>query len=161
MAWATASIKMGVNVNDPEMGVNLNMNVGTTTTGGNVTYSETTTTTTTTTSGSTVQQQQPVEYVPGYTGTIGCPVPMTPQAFSAAKSSIMTKTFEDDKLIIAKQVTNSNCLLATQVKEITMMFDFEDTKLEFAKYAYHKTYDVGNYFMVNDAFEFEIGRAHV
>ena len=36
-----------------------------------------------------------------------------------------------------------------------MAFDFEDTKLQFAKYAYGHTYDINNFYMVNDAFEFE------
>jgi len=34
-------------------------------------------------------------------------------------------------------------------------FSFEDTKLEFAKYAYERTYDIGNYYKLNDAFSFE------
>ena len=34
-------------------------------------------------------------------------------------------------------------------------FDFESTKLEYAKFAYDFTYDKGNYFKVNDAFDFE------
>ncbi|MBK9515283.1 MAG: DUF4476 domain-containing protein, partial [Flavobacteriales bacterium] len=34
-------------------------------------------------------------------------------------------------------------------------FSFEDSKLDFAKYAYDRTYDIGNYFKVNDAFTFE------
>ena len=31
----------------------------------------------------------------------------------------------------------------------------ESTKLEFAKYAYKRTYDIENYYKVNDAFTFE------
>ena len=36
-----------------------------------------------------------------------------------------------------------------------MLFSFEDSKLDFAKYCYGYTYDLGNYYMVNDAFDFE------
>jgi hypothetical protein len=32
--------------------------------------------------------------------------------------------------------------------------DFEDTKLQYAKFAYNKTYDIGNYYKLNDAFDF-------
>ncbi|MFH2141287.1 MAG: DUF4476 domain-containing protein [Bacteroidota bacterium] len=148
-------VSMGVNINDPEVGVNFNMNVGTgnvTNTNTQVTYSETVTTTTTT--GGAVVQEQPV-YLPGYSGAVGCPVPMQPEDFSAAKGTIASKSFEDSKLTIAKQITNANCLFATQVREIMMLFTFEDSKLDFAKYAYNRTYDIGNYFQVNDAFEFE------
>ena len=42
-----------------------------------------------------------------------------------------------------------------QVKGIMGVFGFEDTKLDFAKYAYERTYDIGNYYKVNDAFSFE------
>ena len=58
-------------------------------------------------------------------------------------------------MTMAKQIINSNCLVASQVKEIMMIFDFEASKLDFAKYAYTRTYDIGNYYMVNDVFDFE------
>ena len=35
-------------------------------------------------------------------------------------------------------------------------FTFEDSKLEFAKYAYEYCFDTDNYFQLNDAFEFEM-----
>ncbi len=102
------------------------------------------------------QQNVPVyEPVPGYTGAIGCKYPMTPENFVNVKQSIASKSFENTKLTIAKQVLNNNCLLTSQVKEILRLFDFENTKLEFAKYAYGYTYDLNNYYMLNDAFEFE------
>jgi hypothetical protein len=71
------------------------------------------------------------------------------------KKSVGSKTFEDSKLTVSKQVINNNCLLADQVREIMMLFTFEDSKLDFAKYAYGRTYDLGNYYKVNDAFTFE------
>ena len=55
----------------------------------------------------------------------------------------------------AKQVGRDRCFTAEQVKGIMNTFSFEDTKLEFAKYAYERTYDIGNYYKVNDAFTFE------
>lgn len=36
-----------------------------------------------------------------------------------------------------------------------MLFSFEDTRLELAKYSYGYTYDIGNYYLLNDAFTFE------
>ena len=50
---------------------------------------------------------------------------------------------------------NDRCLFVSQVKEIILQFTFEQTRLDFAKYAYDRTYDVGNYFKVNDTFTFE------
>ena len=45
--------------------------------------------------------------------------------------------------------------MAEQVKEIMLLFDFESTRLEFAKEAYSYTYDLDNYYILNDAFDFE------
>ena len=36
-----------------------------------------------------------------------------------------------------------------------ILFTFEDNRLQFAKFAYERTYDVGNYYKVNNAFTFE------
>ena len=144
-------MNFNVNVNDG----NLNNNSQTTTT-----YS-TTTTTSTSGAGTTVyvaptpQPQPLVVYLPGYGGEVGCPIPMSPQAFASAKQSIASKTFEDSKLTLAKQIMNTNCLLSSQVKEIMLLFTFEDTRLDLAKYAYGYTYDIGNYYQLNDAFTFE------
>ncbi len=94
-------------------------------------------------------------FLPGYKGPIGCPSPMPMQEFQSAKNTINSKPFESGKITIAKQIAGTNCLFASQVKEIMALFGFEGTKIEFAKFAYSRTYDKGNYFMVNDAFEFD------
>lgn len=112
------------------------------------------TTTTTTTSSDGVPHSKP-EYLPGYHGPVGCPAPMHPQDFSDLKKTISAKSFEETRLTIAKQVTGNQCLFTSQVTEILNLFSFEETKLDFAKYAYRYTYDRGNYFKVNDVFTFE------
>lgn len=101
------------------------------------------------------QTETPKTYqMPGYNGKIGCPWPMSEQDFTDAKRSISSKTFEDTKLTVAKQITSSNCLLCSQVKDIMALFTFEDSKLQFAKYAYDYVYDLNNYYKLNDAFTF-------
>jgi hypothetical protein len=44
------------------------------------------------------------------------------------------------------------------VVEVLKMFDFEDTKIQFAKFAYPKTYDKGNYFKINTVFDFDASK---
>ncbi|MBK6965448.1 MAG: DUF4476 domain-containing protein [Bacteroidales bacterium] len=156
------NVSMGININDPGMGVNFNVNVNGSevSSGSQVTTTQTTTSysTTTTTGGYQPEQSQPVQqaYVlPGYNGPVGCPYPMQPGDFQSVKQSIASKSFDDTRLTIAKQVIASNCLLSDQVKEIMLLFSFEDTRLELAKYAYGYTYDIGNYYRLNDAFTFE------
>lgn len=145
----------GVNMSVGVPGFNMNVNVNDPMLGGassNVTVTETVTTT------SNVPATPPVpdHYVmPGYSGPIGCPWPMDNGQFANAQRSITAKNFEDSKLTIAKQITGSNCLTADQVRRVMNEFDFESSKLEYAKFAYNKTYDIGNYFMLNEAFDFE------
>ena len=136
-----------IDVNMGGMGIDMNVNV-------RETYTETYTTTTTTTTGG--GNAGPDHYVmPGYSGPIGCPWPMDEGQFSNAQRSVSSKDFEDSKLTVARQITGANCLTADQVRRIMGEFDFEDSKLEYAKFAYDKTYDIGNYYMLNDAFDFE------
>lgn len=136
-----------INMNMGGMGIDMNVNV-------TETYSETHTTTTTTTSTSGGGGAD--HYVmSGYGGAIGCPWPMEEGQFADAQRSVASKDFEDSKLTIAKQITGSNCLTADQVRRMMNEFDFEDSKLEYAKFAYGKTYDIGNYYKLNDAFDFE------
>ena len=150
------SINMGVNVDGQGGGVNMNISGM----DGSMQSSSTTTTTTTHTTTTTYQDPPPpqpvtVVYVDGYNGRIGCPVPMSRGDFNSFKNSLSTKSFEDSKMTMAKQVLNNNCLTSAQVREVMGLFTFEQTKLDFAKYAYGHTYDLGNYFKVNDAFGFE------
>jgi hypothetical protein len=157
------NVSMGLNVGGVSAGVNINVSGMT----GTTTYTETTTTTiggttTTTTTGDPVPvQQQTIVYVPGYTGPIGCPIPMDPNAFANAKNSIGNANFESTKQDMAKNIIGNNCFTSAQVRELLMLFDFESTKLDIAKFAYSRVYDRGNYFMVNDVFDFDSSRSEL
>lgn len=157
---------VGFSVNDPSLGVNINLNLNGNGMGNTSQSSTYSTTTTTTTSGNPEQNYREEQHhpenpprqayhMPGYNGPTGCDYPMSPQDFSSAKATISGKSFEDSKLTIAKQIINTNCLLSAQVKEIMLLFSFEDTRLELAKFAYGYTWDTGNYYKLNDAFTFE------
>ncbi len=148
------NMNVGMNLGGVGIGINVNVNDGIGSSSQSTTYS-----TTTTTTGGGIVFTEPASttiiYVPGYGGPIGCPMPMATGDFESAKSSIANKSFESTKLEIAKQIIGSNCVVADQVKQIMQLFDFESSKLDFAKFAYGHTYDKGNYFKVNDAFDFE------
>lgn len=160
------NVNVGINLGG--FGVNMNVNVNETNgsvetiseTSG-VDYSSTTTTTTTTTTSSSssnvvtsedVIAAPPVVYVSGYTGSVGCPIPES--SISSIKSSVEEESFSSDKMNIAKQATKNRCITVSQVRDIMSAFDFEDKKLEFAKYAYDRTYDVDNYYLINKDFDF-------
>lgn len=153
------NVSIGVGVN----GVGLNMSVGVTdgTSKSTTTVTQTTTTTTTTSSTHAVPEhrarpaKEPAVYsMPGYTGPVGCGWPMNQAEYTDARQSIASKSFEEDKMTTAKQVGRDRCFTVEQVKGIVELFTFEGTKLEFAKYAYEHTFDIGNYYKLNDAFTF-------
>ena len=143
MSVGVPGLNMNINVNDPTVGVQQ----------GSMTIRESVTTTNV---GAPVPAPAPDHFVmPGYSGPIGCPWPMDEGQFSNAQRSVASKDFDNSKLTVAKQITGANCLTVDQVRRIMMEFDFENRKLEYAKFAYGKTYDIGNYYMLNDAFDFE------
>ncbi|MBK8339945.1 MAG: DUF4476 domain-containing protein [Flavobacteriales bacterium] len=154
------NVQMNVDMNG--IGVNMNVNVTGTTSATSTTTTTTTTTyvvddnpNTTATRPPVPEPEPEVYYMPGYTGRIGCPWPMSPSEFTDAKTSIGSKSFEDTKMSVAKQVVSDRCFTVDQVKGVMQLFSFEESKLDFAKFAYDHTYDLSNYYKLNDAFTFE------
>lgn len=132
------NIGVGVNAGGTNVGVGINVNSG---------MSTTTTQTTTTTVGGAPTDVVIVE-------DTGC-YEMSRSDFNQALASIESKTFSDSKLTLAKQITKSNCLNSGQIAHITGLFDFEDTRLEYAKFAYIYCFNPENYWKVNNSFQFE------
>ena len=115
------------------------------------TYTETTTTQTTVTQSTPAQ---PAAQPAAPAEPKGCTTAMSSSSFNSAKSSIENQSFTDGQMKVAKQILRSNCLSVNQIIQVMDLFSFEDSKLEFAKAAYAKCVDQGNYFQVNDAFTF-------
>lgn len=146
---------ISMNINTDGFGMNVNINgTGTSTNVGTTTGTATTTTTTTTTTVGTTPPTVVTNPQPVIVQAPPC-THMTTTDLNSAVSSIKAKSFEDSKLTLAKQVTSANCLDAGQIKTIMGCFDYEATKLEFAKFAYDYCIDKNNYFKVNDAFDYE------
>ncbi|MDD2634530.1 MAG: DUF4476 domain-containing protein [Bacteroidales bacterium] len=143
------SVNVSFNINDAN--VHANENASTTTT---------TTTTTTITSSSNFETNDIAiaEEVESNHIVVNsrCSYPMSSNEFEEAIQSVKSKSFEDSKLTTAKQICKSNCMTAEQVRDMNKTFSFEDTKLDFAKYAYDFVYDTSKYYKVNDSFEFEM-----
>ena len=74
--------------------------------------------------------------------------------FAQAKESLRKEWFENKRLETAKQIIDQNYFTSQQVKEMVLLFTYENNRLDIAKYAYGKTVDKGNYFIMNDAFTF-------
>ncbi len=74
--------------------------------------------------------------------------------FSMLLSTIRNTSFDSSKMDIAKTALLNNRLFSRQVYELIKLYSFDSSRLEIAKYAYSKTVDKGNYFLVNNAFTF-------
>lgn len=74
--------------------------------------------------------------------------------FCALKNTVANASFDNNKLLIAKQALANNYLTAAQVAELADLMTFESNKLEFAKCAYKYTIDKNHYYMVNNVFSF-------
>lgn len=91
----------------------------------------------------------------GYNGPIGCPWPMDQGQFATAQQTVAANSWEETKLIVSKQIISANCLTCAQVRVLMGLMDWEESKLDLAKFAYGYTYDLGNYYQLNSAFEWE------
>ncbi|MFD2551826.1 DUF4476 domain-containing protein [Bizionia sediminis] len=131
-------INIGVQTHANTIGMGVQVNTGNT----NTTTTQTTTTTISTLPNSTV------------TATPDC-YAMSVTDFNGALKAIENKSFSDSKLALAKQITRGSCLTAAQIAAITKLFDFESTKLEYAKFAYAYCYNPENYWKINEAFDFD------
>ncbi|HMK06566.1 MAG TPA: DUF4476 domain-containing protein [Flavobacterium sp.] len=79
---------------------------------------------------------------------------MNADDFAAAFSTVKKQSFEDTKLKTAKQIATANCLDTNQIAAICKIFGFEDSKLDFAKFAYDYCTERKNYFKLNTLFAF-------
>ena len=82
------------------------------------------------------------------------PMAMDIVTFTDAKKSISSSSFDETKLSTAKTILATNYVSTDQVIDMCKLFSFEDSKLDFAKFAYPRTIDPNNYFKVGNVFNF-------
>ncbi len=93
-----------------------------------------------------------------YKGKLGCPWPIKENEFAELRGLILNETLEDNKLEKIKyaiQDMDSACVLVTQTQQLIVLFEYEETRLNFAKFMYPYTFDIDNYGKLNEAFNFE------
>ena len=163
------NVGMNINVDGVNMGINMNVPDMDVQTSGTTTTTTTTKTTTSSSSSSssstnsavpthTTRPSEPANNQPSNATTPGngnCTRSMDAASFGKAKQSISSKGFDDTRLSTAKQVAKANCLTTEQIIEIMKVFGFEDTRLDFAKYAYDYCFDQNNYYTVGEGFSFD------
>lgn len=80
---------------------------------------------------------------------------ISPQSFSKLKEAINKEPFEKDKIRLIKQSMDLAYFSVDQVKELLLLFPFDDERLELAKYAYGCTINKVDYFQINEVFTFD------
>ena len=143
-------------------GVNMNINISDPALGGGATTTTRTTTTTTTSdmgfgNGGGYDHNPPPPPVRGS----NCRFAMDASSFRSAKETVSKASFDETKLSTAKTILTSNCMSTDQVIAICNLFSFEASKLDFAKYAYERCTDHGNYFKVGNIFSFDASRTEL
>lgn len=148
------SVNMNVNLGGQSIGISTSISGMESNASTNITE---TTTVTTSSNSSTSMPAAPAQ--PSGVETLsngGCDAPMPSGELNSALASMDSKSFEDSKMTLAKQFTRANCLSADQIKRVMQKFTYEESKLDYAKYAYDYCLDQPSYYKVNDAFDFEL-----
>ena len=97
----------------------------------------------------------PVLTATNYSGATKCSRPDSAEFYSALVEALLLKKDDAERLKFVKNNLTGHCFYAVQVRYLCEQFSFEDDRLEIAKAAYKHTYDIGNYPVIHDVFNFE------
>ncbi|MCS7074616.1 MAG: DUF4476 domain-containing protein [Bacteroidia bacterium] len=75
--------------------------------------------------------------------------------FGMILQSIRNRTFEETRVLMAKQVITFYSLYSHQISALMQVMSFENSRMEIAKFAANRVIDPHNYYLVNNAFRFE------
>ncbi len=90
-----------------------------------------------------------------------CTPTFTNKQFALIIIRLEKEGFESKKLAIAKSIARSNCLLTKQVRDVIKLFNFENNRVAFAKFAYNNVADKENYDLLLDSFTFETSKQEI
>ncbi len=91
----------------------------------------------------------------GYGNNKPCRNPMGNTDFAEAKKAIKDANFDDTRASVAKEIMMTNCVSTNQIAEILKMINFEETRLELAKFAYDYCTDKNSYYKLGSSFNFD------
>ncbi len=83
---------------------------------------------------------------------VDCGTPMNDADFNESLALVKGSSFSEEKRSAARQMCDYNCLSLNQVKILLSAFNFDDDKLETAKYAYKKCTEPKKYYLLKTAF---------
>ncbi len=80
---------------------------------------------------------------------------LTQEDVDRLADAMKSRSFESTKLTIAREAVRTGSIVAEDLKFILGQFDYESTRVEFAKFAYDYVCDREHFYYVYDAFEFD------
>ena len=79
---------------------------------------------------------------------------MNQEDFEVALRLISDKTFDSNRLELAKEIVGKNRVSARQIATICELFTYDSNRLDFAKFAYASCVDKGMYFLLDEKFTY-------
>ncbi len=80
---------------------------------------------------------------------------MGAREFETLKESLRKEWFENNRITSVRTIADKSNFTTQQVKELMLLFVFENNKLEVAKIAYRKTVDKHNYYLLSNELTFK------
>ncbi|MEQ1677175.1 MAG: DUF4476 domain-containing protein [Chitinophagaceae bacterium] len=80
---------------------------------------------------------------------------MGAREFETLKESLRKEWFENNRITSVRTIADKSNFTTQQVKELMLLFVFENNKLEVAKLAYRKTVDKQNYYLLSNELTFK------
>ncbi|MBC5774500.1 DUF4476 domain-containing protein [Pontibacter sp. KCTC 32443] len=84
-----------------------------------------------------------------------CDYLMSREEVDKLADAMKNRSFESTKLTIAREALRNSSILAEDLKYILQQFDYESTRVEFAKYAYEYVCDRDRFYYVYDVLKFD------
>lgn len=87
---------------------------------------------------------------PSYNNTPATPIVISDADFTNIRSQLNQIPADKDRLIRVKEISDQSNWTAQQVRDLMDLLVFENMRLDFAMYAYGRTMDAQNYYLVHD-----------
>lgn len=89
-----------------------------------------------------------------YKGKVGCAEPVSDSQVAEMMAGFDDFTFGDQRMETMRSFMKNNCTTVAQLKKMMETLDFEDNKLNMAKFAYSYVFDRENYYLLHSLFEY-------
>lgn len=89
--------------------------------------------------------------IPGYSGGVGCDSDELAD-IEKIKAGAKEEDYTNGKMTVIRQGSQGKCFSVENIMDLSKVFSHESDKLDFMEWAFHHTYDVGNFYKAFDVF---------